>query len=590
MASKKLHPVEEYARKVIAKKILACRWVRLACERHIRDLRKYGTKPSRIIWFDKKSAQDAIDFFPKFLVFYEGDFDGKPFELELWQKFIIGSIFGWKRGDYRRFRTAYIEIAKGNGKSPMAAGIGLFGLIADSEPGAEIYAAATMREQAGILFRDAKAFVDGSPSLSKKLNVGVGNISYEGTNSFFRPVSSEHRGLDGKRPHIALIDEIHEHPNAMVVNKMRAGTKGRRQALIFEITNAGYNRHSICFQHHEYTEKICEGIFENDAWFGFMTGLDVCDKCAAEGKTIPVDNCPNCDFWQDEKVWIKANPNLGVSIQKSYIKEQVDEATKMPSNENIVKRLNFCIWTESVTRWITIEAWNICAESDLNLVNFIGQPCYMAFDLANKIDISALIMVFIREDELVVFGRYYLPEDTIKRSKIQQYERWVKENRIIQTPGAMTDYQYIENDIKKINENHPILELAYDPHEATYLVNNIMEWLESDPKDPKICISINQGPAQISEPMKQLEGLVYNKKIHHNGDPVLTWMVSNVVKREGRGSTPIKYYYPTKTSEDNKIDGAVAMIMGIGRAMLKTETKSAYDGMTAEQIKERMMG
>jgi len=572
MANSKLHPVDNYVDKVKNNEIPTCKWVHLACMRHEKDVQKHGRKQSNGLWFSEKAAQDAINFFPTFLLFYEGEFDGKPFELQLWQKFIIGSLFGWKRGNFRRFRTAYVEVGKGNGKSPMAAGIGLFGMLADKEAGAEIYAAATMREQAGILFRDAKAFVEGSPSLQRKLNVGVANIDYAEKHSFFRPVSSEHRGLDGKRPHIALIDELHEHPNDMVVNKMRAGTKGRRQALIFEITNAGHDRHSICFQHHEYTEKILEGTIENEAWFGYMTGLDVCEKCTSDGKTIPQDGCPDCDNWQDSKVWIKANPNLGVSIKEKYLKEQVDEAKEMPAKENIVKRLNFCIWTESITKWLPADSWFACADKNLKIKDFQGLQCYAAFDLANKIDISALILAFPRGDEIIVFGKYYLPEETVKRSRIQQYGQWVREKRITQTPGAMTDYRYIEDDLKQIHKNHPILELAFDPHEATYLVNNVMAWLGE-----KNCIEITQGPALISEPMKQLEGLVYSRKIHHNGDPVLSWMVSNVVKREGRNSGPVKYYYPTKTNEDNKIDGAVAMIMAIGRAMLKKSGKSVYE-------------
>ena len=263
--------------------------------------------------------------------------------------------------------------------SPIAAGIGLYGLTFDDEPGAEIYSAATTREQAGILFRDAKAFVEGSESLSEFLTVGQHNIAYIEENSFFRPVSSEHRGLDGKRPHMGMIDEVHEHPTDVVVNKIRAGTKGRRQALIFEITNSGYDQQTVCFEHHEYTEKILERILSNDAWFGYITGLDVCKKCEDDGKTIPQDGCPDCDDWRDPKVWPKSNPNLGISIKKKYLQEQVAEAIGMPNKVNIVKRLNFNIWTEGITKWLSADKWNACADRSLKITDFIGQKCYAGF-------------------------------------------------------------------------------------------------------------------------------------------------------------------------------------------------------------------
>lgn len=576
--SKKIHPTTQYALDVTSGKIIANKWTMLACKRHLDDL-EHGE--DRGLYFDEAAANHIIMFFEEFLVFYEGEFDGKPFILTTWQKFLLGSVFGWKKkpNGYRRFKTVYVETGKGSGKSPVAAGVGLYGMCFDDEPGSEVYAAAVTREQAGILFRDAVTFAEKSSSLRDFLDINKHNIAYIAENSFFRPVSSEHRGLDGKRPHIALIDEIHEHPNDLVVRKMSAGTKTRRNPLIFEITNSGYDRNSVCYQHHDYTTKILEGIVKNDDWFGLISGLDICPKCESEGKTVPQDGCPDCDDWRDEKVWIKANPNIEYFGKpfNDYLRRQVDEAKAMPSQENIVKRLNFCIWTESIIKWVSSDAWNACADRNLRIEDFTGESCYLSFDLANKIDISALIKTFIVNDKLYVFGRYYLPEETILRSRIVHYRQWVKEGRIIVTPGAMTDYKYIEDDINNINKINPILEIAFDPHEATYLVNNIMTWLGEDR-----CIQINQGPALISEPMKQLEGLIYDKKINHNGDPVLAWMISNVVKKEGRSGGPVKFYYPTKTHEDNKIDGAMALIMGVGRAMLRQgPIKSAYEDLAA---------
>jgi phage terminase large subunit-like protein len=282
----------------------------------------------------------SLSFFD-FLQLAEGEHAGKPFKLEPFQQFIVGSLFGWRGPDgYRRFRTAYIEIGKGNGKSPLAGGIGLYGMAADDEEGAEIYAAAVTRDQARILFTDAEKMVKASPFLTEIVTQNVNNLAVLSTNSYFRPVSSESRGLDGHRVHMALIDEIREHPNSLVVDKMRAGTKGRRQALILEITNSGYNRETVCWAHHEYSSKILEGLIENDSWFAYVCQLDPCDPCRAEGKDTPTEGCPDCDDWREEKTWIKANPCLDVSITRKYLREQVAEAIGMPTKQNIVRRLS----------------------------------------------------------------------------------------------------------------------------------------------------------------------------------------------------------------------------------------------------------
>lgn len=565
---KALHPVTQYAEDIKSGKILANKWMRLACMRHLKDNpEKHDSIDKcnkRGFWFDKAAATHIIAFFPEFLIFYEGDFNGQPFVLTPHQQFIVGSIFGWKKGNLRRFHTAYIEEGKGNGKTPLAAGIGLYGLVFDDEPGCEIYSAAVTYNQAGVLFRDARLYAEASESLKEILTVDKYNIAYDAENSFFRPVSSEHRGLDGKKPHMALIDEIHEHLTDLVVRKMSAGTKTRRQPLIFEITNAGYDRKSICYQHHEYTAKILEGIIEDDSWFGIMTGLDVCPKCESEGKTIPQDGCPDCDNWRDEKVWVKANPNLkylGIPFY-DYLKRQVKEGMEMSSQENIVKRLNFCIWTDAATMWMPSEKWKACCDPSLNIDDFTGQPCYLGVDLANKKDFCAIIMAFEYEKGLAVFAKFYLPEETISESKNQNYKTWIKQGHIIQTPGARTDFKHIEEDLKAINSVYPIMELAFDPAYSTYLINNIMEWLGNEK-----CIEINQGPAHINEPMQEVEARVYSKTLWHNGDPVLAWMMSNVEKKEGSGGTPVKYYYPTRSTYENKIDGAVALIMAVGRVM-----------------------
>jgi len=585
-----LHPVTQYATDICAGVIIANKWVRLACRRHLDDL-KTGKK--RGLYFDEAAADKVIDFFPSFLCFYEGAFDGQPFVLTPHQQFIVGSIFGWKRirDGYRRFRTAYVEEAKGNGKSPLAGGIGLYGLGFDDEPGSEIYAAATTREQAGILFRDARLFAGGSEDLKTEFIIGQHNIAYVPGNSFFRPVSSEHRGLDGKKPHICLIDEIHEHPNDLVVRKMSAGTKTRRQALIFEITNAGYDRQSICFQHHEYTEKILEGTLTDDAWFGIMTGLDVCAACEADGKTIPQDGCPDCDDWRDPSTWEKANPNLhylGAPFM-DYLKRQVAQAQAMPSEENIVKRLNFCIWTESITKWIPSDKWNACAfQVDAEALK--DRTCYGGLDLSTNIDLTAWVLVFPPVDDdgrYEILCRFFLPQNNMRervaRDKVP-YDVWARQGFITLTPGNLIDYAFILAQIKQDSDDFHIAELAFDRWGSEKITTDLQDLgFEIDGK--KSLVQFGQGYASMNAPTKDVEKMVIGKELAHGGNPVLTWMVSNVaIKMDPAGNQK-----PDKEKSTERIDGAVALIMAMARALLKGgPVKSAYDGMDSDQISERM--
>jgi phage terminase large subunit-like protein len=427
-----------YACDVVDGRILTGRLVRLACERHLRDLDRED-----LVW-DVKLANRAIGFFRDVLRLNGGDFEGRPFVLAPWQAFIVGSLFGWLATDgSRRFRTSYVEIAKGNGKSPLAAGIGHYMTTADGEPRAETYAAATKKDQAMILFRDAVAMREQSPALQKRLKTSgtppnVWNLFDVTTGSFFRPIASDD-GQSGPRPHCGLIDELHEHKAALVVDMMRAGTKGRKQALIFEITNSGYDRYSVCWQHHEYSEKVLSGVIENDTWFAYVCGLDACTKCAANG--APKQGCADCDQWTDERVWPKANPNLGASVTLKYLREQVREALGMPAKQNIVRRLNFCEWTEQDERWLDMALWDRGADPfDVGALR--GRTCYAGLDLARINDLSALALVFppVEEGERwKVLMRYWVPKDDIltraKKDRVP-YDVWARDGLIVATPGT----------------------------------------------------------------------------------------------------------------------------------------------------------
>jgi phage terminase large subunit-like protein len=381
--------VARYSLNVITGNVAAGRMVYLAVERFLDDLERAGLpadsgkgphpasgnqhydqpavpgKHDFPYYFDQGGAVSIIKYFR----------DLCPFKLDPFQQFIVANLFGWKKSGvecevhpngHRRFQTAYIEIGKGSGKTPLAAGIGTYLTCADGEPAAEIYVAAPSKEQAAICFRDAVRIVDGDDEHTELREIFKqygcsgkmlsGNLS-AGT-SFMRPVSAEHKTLDGPRPHGVIADEVHEHPNTLVLDKLTAGFKARHQPLSFEITNSGWDRETICFYHHNYSRQVLDKVVINEAWFAYVCQLDVCPDCLAKGKEQP--SCDNCDNWLDREVWVKANPGLGTILQIEYLEKQVKEALEIPATRSLKQRLNFCIWTQSEERFISPDAWRRC--------------------------------------------------------------------------------------------------------------------------------------------------------------------------------------------------------------------------------------
>ncbi len=559
-------PATSYARAVVAGEIVAGRLVRLACERHERDLQ---TGPERGLQWSPKKAKDGLEFFSH-IKLPEGN---KPFVLSPWEEFIVGSLFGWLGADgFRRFRTAYVEAAKGNGKTPLAAGIGLKGLVADAEPSAEIYTAGVTRDQANYLLNDAVKLVQASPALLRRVEVNAHNLAALRTNSFMRPVSSEARSLDQKRVHMALIDEIHEHPSSLVVDKMRAGTKGRRQALIFEITNSGYDRHSVCWHHHEYSEKVLMGVLEDDSWFAYICQLDPCAKCHAEGKTQPSDNCPDCDDWRNEETWIKANPNLDVSVTRKYLREQVREAIGMPSKQNLVKRLNLCLWTEQAVRAIPMDKWDTCgrlanpvAWRKEALERFQGRTCFGGLDLGSVSDLTALGLLFQGYDDeppFTILPFFWVPIGTAREREHKDrvpYLQWIREGFITGTSGIVedsTDYDAVRKDIDALFEDYPMELLVVD---RLFQGQQICTQLIGDGIRIE---AFGQGFLSMAGPTRRFFEILQAEQLDHGNNPVLRWMATNMaVEGDAAGNQK-----PSKERSTEKIDGIVATIMCIGSA------------------------
>jgi phage terminase large subunit-like protein len=546
LAPPRADAVRSYADSVLRGDVLTCEYVKLAAKRHLLDLER-----TDLVW-NQRAADHALEFFPRFLRLAEGRHAGQPFVLEPIQEFIVGSLFGWYMPDStRRFRVAYIEMAKGNGKTPLAAGIGLYGMMADDEASAEIYCAGVTRDQANYILTDAKKMGEASPDLRKRLDIQAHNLAVLETNSYMRGVSSEARSLDQKRVHMALIDEIHEHPNDLVVQKMTAGTKGRENPLIIEITNAGYDRHSICWAHHQNSEAILKGTIQNDEWFALMTGLD-------EG-----------DDWADPAVWPKANPLMGVSVTERYLKGQIQSALDMPANINIVKRLNLCVWTDASRGAIDLAKWDVGAVP-LHLEP--GATVYGGLDLAATTDLTAFVL--LRQDEagwLDVRAEFWCPEEGIElRSRRDHvpYREWADEGWIIPTPGNITDYDRVRADVMDMAELYDVAEIGYDRWNATQLVTQLTG-------DGATMVPVGQGYASMTAPTKEFLGAVTAGKIRHGGNPVLRWMASNLVVE----TDPAGNMKPSKVRSTERIDGMVAAILAQSRisAPHEEEFVSVYE-------------
>lgn len=545
-------PTTAYALDVVTGAMMAGPHVRDACRRHLLDL-EHG--PRRGLKWDAAAAQRAIDYFANVLRFPDGDRAGEPFVLEPWQAFVVGSLFGWLREEdnLRRFRTCYLETGKGSGKSPLGAGIGLILLSADQQKGAECYVAAVTRDQAHIAFKDAVRMVDSSPALSKRLIKSgtrvVFNLAVRSTGSFFRPISSEGRGLDGKRVHFALLDEIHEHPSAVVVDKIVAGIKALRQPLICEITNSGYDRSSVCWSHHQYSLKVCSGAAEDDEWFAYVCALDEGDK--------PLE---------DESCWIKANPSLGVTIRHDYLRKQVREARGMPAKESIVLRLNFCIWTDAANPWIDGNLWRAC-ETPFDLEDMDGEPCWGALDLSGKNDLTSLSLVWRHGDKWRASNWFWTPADTLdERSRRDgvPYQVWVDDGHIEAPPSRAIKYDFVAVKLGELAARFDIQQIAYDPYHISFLEQAL------DEAGVEVAlIPHGQGYAKSSgsgllmpRSVEVLEQAVQDNSLEILPNPVLAWnSASAVLEMDAKGNRIFQ-----KRKSTGRIDGIVSLAMAMGLA------------------------
>jgi phage terminase large subunit-like protein len=558
-------PVGWYAEAVLSGFIVAGPLVRAAGKRHLTDLVE-GPKRG-LVWRPDKALR-AIEFFADVLCLADGEHAGKPFILGPWQKFIVGSIFGWYNADgTRRFRVAYVEVGKGNGKSPLGAGIGLYMLVADGEEGAEVYAAAVVKDQAKIQYRDAVNMVDQSEDLQEVLekhgDKEVYNLVNRGSRGFFKPISSEKRGLDGKRVHCALVDELHEHPSAVVVDKMRAGTKGRRNALIFEITNSGFDRTTVCYQHHDYSARIVTGQQQDDSWFAFVCSLDLV-KVKRNGKMVEELEDP----FADEVCWIKANPNLGVSIQPRYLREQVREARGMPAKASGVKRLNFCIWVEAENPAVDQDVWH-AAQATFAYADLVGIEPIGALDLSGVRDLTALGIWWPGQNGKPAHAavEFWTPAVGLKERSVRDrvpWDLWVEQGFITATPGRAVDYAWVATRMGELQQLIGLRRVAFDAYRIKYLERELEQLaieIELIPHGQGFYKSKDSG-LWMPRSIELLEACLTDGTAKVLKSPPLTFNAASAVMESDAKDNRVY----TKKRSRGRIDGLVTLAMCAGLA------------------------
>ena len=590
----------EYAEAVVSGEIVAGPHVRNACRRHLKDLEDGH---DRGLSFDHESAERAFGFFEEVLKLSEGQFEGLPFALHLSQAFIVGSIFGWKRADgTRRFRRAYIEQGKGNGKSPMAGGIGLYGMTADGEAGAQIYSAAAKRDQATILFADAVKMVRQSPALAKRIEFSGGpgreyNMAHHKSGSFFRPVSRDTgKSGSGPRPYFVLADEVHELPDGKILEMLERGFKFRRQPLLFMITNSGSDRNSVAWHEHEWAVKVAAGHEDavtdptfigrplDDELFSFVCSLDEGDD--------PL-NDPSC--------WPKANPLLGVTITEEYLTSVVAQAKNIPSKQNNILRLHFCVWTDSDVAWMSREVVEpLLADFD-PVVEHKGKDVFCGLDLSQSRDLTALGCVTqtgdkevevrdkdgaarkVRKPTFDIWIEAWTPGDTMQerseRDKIP-YPVWAQQGFIHAPHGENINYLHVAQTLVEYDRDYNVRMVAYDRYafrrfeEDAAQLSLSLNFVEHPQGGTKKAKPTDEMVESAKREGKQAEGLWFpgslrlledamlEGRVRFRRNPALISAIASAVVEKDKWDNA----WLSKQKSTNKIDPIVAVVMAFGAA------------------------
>ena len=544
----------KYAKDVVAGKIPACKWVKAACQRQLDDLERKDWE-----WkFDRKKANRICQFI-ELLPHVKGRWGSKNIKLEPHQCFRLTTIFGWVGADgFRRFRKGLIVLPRKNGKTTEAAGVGLYMLALDDEPGAEVYAGAVTRDQvtgpSGV-WTVAKKFVERSPGLQSRFGVEAlaHSIVVESSGSSFKATSRDAGSQEGFNTHCAIVDELHAHATREVFDVLDESTGARQQPLVYIISTEGENATGVFAEQVAYGQQVLEGNHEDDSFFFIYYGIDQ-----------DVD-------WTTPEAWRMANPNLGVSVFEKDLEVRCRQAQKNPESQSsfLTKRLNVRVGAGNA--YFNLLAWDrLCKDTSIKPEQFYGESIWITIDLASKIDIAVSMRNIEHDGRLHLFPRFYLPEEQLEHGhpNYDFYRGWASRGFLTLTPGNIIDYEFIERDLLEDMRNFDVLKVGIDPHNATQFNTRMMA--EGLPIE-----EVRQATLSLSDPMKELGARVIAGKIRHDGNPVLSWMMGNVIAKKDANDN----VYPRKARDENKIDGAVTAIMGMKLAMLEQETTITYTGV-----------
>lgn len=503
--------------------------------------------------FSEETARRHLDFI-RLLRHTKSPWYGMRFQLLPWEEEILRVIYGTvDESCYREYRSLFLFIAKKNGKSELAAAMALDMLVNDDEYGAEIYSAASDREQAGIVFEVAASMVRQDPALEKRLDIkdSQKRIVYPKTGSFYRVLSSETKTKHGFNVHGLFFDELHAQPNRDLYDVLTEGSSAaRRQPLHVFMTTAGFDKLSVCYEVYEYAKRVKEGVVEDKRFYPAI--YEMGEK----------------DDWHDERTWAKSNPSLGHVFQIDNLRDEYRQARAIPAKENSFRRLRLNQWTEQEVKWMNADTWKACKRK-IDWEKLEGKPCYAGMDLASTTDLAAVLLVFEEEGMLYLKPFFWIPKDNIhdrvNKDRVP-YDVWVRRGLINTTEGDVIDYDRIHVDINELRTIYRIQEMGFDTWNAQQLATQL------DAEGLKL-VPIQQTMKGMGPPTKAFEELVLRKQIAHDGNPVLTWMIANTsVREDGEGN-----YKPDKKKSSEKIDGVVAAIMAIDRLTRTAKKGSVYE-------------
>ena len=545
---------EQYARDVINGKVIACKWIKLLAEKHFRDKELKGSP-----YYFEPLKSERVAKFLQLLPHTKGKWAAKRdnIKLEPWQLFAVCLPFGWLKhsNNKRRYRTIFVFVPRKNGKSIIGGGIGNYMFSMDGECGAEVYSGATTEKQAWEVFRPAKTMIDKTPQLQQAagISVNASNMIRLTDGSRFEPIIG--KPGDGSSPSCAIIDEYHEHADSSMFDTMETGMGSREQPLMLVITTAGSSIGGACHLLFTDSQKMLDGSITLESVWPVLYTID------------------DGDEWSSPDVLRKANPNFGVSIESEFLLARQQEAMVSSSKQNTFRTKHLNEWVGAKTGWMNIVKWKQCPER-LPLADLEGRACYIGLDLASKVDIAAMVAIFppiAGDDRWHIHGNYYTPENRVLEmadTNANRYKQWHIDKLITLTDGDVIDFEYIKEDMRQWASRFDVVQVGFDPWQATQLSNDMLA--EGLPM-----VEVRQTVQNMSEPMKEAEKLVLQKLLAHGNCPILTWMASNVVAKLDVKDN----IYPNKDRPENKIDGIVALLIGLNRAVTYLEAEAGFGMM-----------